>query len=102
MDVETAVLPRHQQINVPLVDGTLLQQHLQQLVTEELFQCMGIIIGSDVEAAMLVKCSIGYDYVAVWIETEEIAECLDGTGTTGNSVPRTPRNIYPREGKSFI
>jgi len=38
---------------------------------------MGIVIRSDVEVPLLVKGSIGYDDVAVGIETEEVAECLD-------------------------
>ena len=84
MDVEAAVLPRHEQINVPLGYGPLLQQHLQQLVPEELFQSFGIVIRSDVEVPLLVKDSIGYDYVAAWIETEEVTECLDGAGTAGH------------------
>jgi len=37
------VMPRHEQINVPLGDGSLVQQHLQQLVPKELFQCVGIV-----------------------------------------------------------
>jgi len=50
-------------------------------VPEELFQRMGIVIRSDLEVALHVKGAIGYDYVTMWIETEEIAKSLDGTGT---------------------
>ena len=38
---------------------------------------MGIVIRSDVEVPLLVEVSIGYDDVAVGIETEKVAECLD-------------------------
>jgi len=31
MDVEAAVMPRHQQINVPLGDGSIIQQHLSAI-----------------------------------------------------------------------
>ena len=52
---------------MPLADGSLLQQHLQQLVPKELFQRMGIVIRCDVEVALLVKGSIGYDDVTVGV-----------------------------------
>lgn len=86
MYVEAAVMPGHEQINVPLGDGTLIQQHLQDLVPEELFQCVEIVIRSDVEDAMLVKGAIGYYDVAVRVETEEVAEGLDGAGAAGHGV----------------
>jgi hypothetical protein len=57
---------------VPLTDNSLGQQHLQQLVPEE-FQCVGIIIWSDQEVPLLVKSAIGYDDVAVRIETKKVA-----------------------------
>ena len=52
---------------------------------------MGIVIRCDVEVALLVKGSIGYDDVAVGIETEEVAECLDGAGTARHRVACTER-----------
>jgi hypothetical protein len=58
---------------VPLTDNSLGQQHLQQLVPEELFQCVGIVIWSDQEVPLLVKSAIGYDDVAVRIETKKVA-----------------------------
>ena len=93
MDIEAAVLPRHEQINVPLGDSTLCEQHLQQLVPEELFQSFGIVIRSNLEVAILIKGSIRYDDVAMWIKTEEIAECLNGTGTTRYGVVHTQRPV---------
>lgn len=86
MDVEAAVMPRHEQVNVPLAYGPLLQQHLQEFVTEELFQCVGVVVGGDVEVAIFVKGSIGYDDVAVGIEAQEVAEGLDGAGAAGYGV----------------
>ena len=46
---------------MPLTDNSLGQQHLQQLVPEE-FQCVGIIIWSDLEVLLLVKSAIGSLY----------------------------------------
>ena len=37
-------MPRHEQINVPLTDGSLVQKNLQQLVPEESFQRVGIVM----------------------------------------------------------
>ena len=73
-------------IYVPLGDGSLGQQHLQQLVPEELFQSMGIVIRGDMEVPLLVKGAIGYDDVAVRVEAEEVAEGLYGAGTAGHCV----------------
>ena len=61
-------------------------------MAEELFQCVGIVIRSDVEVPLLVKGSIGYDDVAVGIETEEVAKGLDGAGTAGHRVVHTERS----------
>ena len=81
---------------MPRGDSGLLQQHLQQLVPEELFQSVTVVIRGDAKFAMLVKSAIGYDYVAVRIETEEVTECLDGTRTAGHGNVRSGHVLFQR------
>jgi len=53
---------------MPLTDGSLVKQHLQQLVPEEVFKGVGIVIRGDSKVASFIKSSIRYDDVAVGIE----------------------------------
>ena len=65
---------------MPLGYGALIKQHFQDLVPEEVFEGVGVVIQGDTKAALFVKVSIRYDYVAVGIEGEEVAKGLDRAG----------------------
>lgn len=84
MDGDTAVMPRQETITVPLTDGSLVRQHLHDLVPEEVFQCVGIVIRGDLDVPLLVTGSIGYNDVAVGMKDEDIAEGLGGAGAAGH------------------
>ena len=40
---------------MPLADGPLVKQYLEQFVTKELFQCAGIVVWGDAEVASSLK-----------------------------------------------
>lgn len=96
MDVEAAVTPRHEQVDVPLCDGPLLQQHLQDLMPKELFQGMGVVVRGDAEVPLFVEGAIGDDDVAVGVEAEEVSEGLNGAGAAGHGVAWTCHVLFQR------
>jgi len=61
-----------------------VQEHLQYLVPENGFQLFEFQRRGDTEHAFVsIKAAVGYEDVAVGIEAQGIAECLDGDDRAG-------------------
>ena len=78
------MFPRGQHFHQLFRDLTFFQEHPEHLVPEDGLQLLNLQRRGDAEhASVTVKAAVRQEDVAVGIETEEVAESLDGNDCAG-------------------
>ena len=70
-----------------LHDFSLVREHPEHLVPEDGLQLFQLQWRGDAEhAAITIKTAVGHQNVAVWIESEKVAERLDSDDCAGDKI----------------
>jgi hypothetical protein len=77
--------PGLEHVDKPVVYFVLVQRKLEYVGSKQTFKLFGQKCRCDPELAFTVKKAVGHQYMTMGIETEEVAERLDGNCRTRNS-----------------